>query len=744
MDETPVGDGPQRDAAPASGHDLSNMEDAQTHGSGIQQRLMRTSKDTAKRIQWRVVLGGRISDHPLWSSSSNGVQCSKNFTPDTLDHVGQTIPLRDDATQTRFDVNKKKSNRCQGKERKSNALKRKSNLTQRKRKPDVSKNVSDVVVRSKRPRKRKRCSDKNQNAEDAEDVAGIIPDLPDSRTCLMDQALAAELLELVSGTVAKIQKHQRVSRGLQNDHSGLSLPSDPAQLAALVHGLTKNKQRDEDNVLFLRKSLEAKEQQLQENKARLEERHNDLEAKISSLDVQLLQERDKTHLLQEELKEARVQLESSHNTILFLSSQQNQKPVPPRPKPSYGALSARMLSRGPAKWVRFFTGFESYARFQAFVAFLQSGDSTLLVQSSVGMATEGEEEEERKDDEEDETQERERENGPPHTDGIDQESTPPTQDDYSALFQEEEEEEEATAESVRMNLKAQLRQSSMHVLPLVDELLLVLVRLRLGLLVQDSAFRFHVIHSTAGRVWADIMGLMQRRLQQVPVRGSHHYISRFQPQHSLHLGAGQELAVLECTDLLFDAMSRDRKALAQAEKQPSEPREPLKGRGSRKTSKLRRADKADRADRAGKAGKAPAAVSKRSSSSKPCHRPYRYLCPQRGCVVASPEGHLGFCSATRLEDWEDWAAEPEGPEPDAMPALPPYLVGDKRGFLPVPDNGTPCLQVLSVQSLTNKVHNFRFLRMVHVPTPNIVDQIDRAWEVCCYLACLQSNPMGLR
>lgn len=50
-------------------------------------------------------------------------------------------------------------------------------------------------------------------------------------------------------------------------------------------------------------------------------------------------------------------------------------------------------------------------------------------------------------------------------------------------------------------------------------------------------------------------------------------------------------------------------------------------------------------------------------------------------------------------------------------------------------------QVLSLLSLIDKALNFRFLKCIY--PQNMEAQVDRAWIICCYLACLLHDPMGL-
>lgn len=178
------------------------------------------------------------------------------------------------------------------------------------------------------------------------------------------------------------------------------------------------------------------------------------------------------------------------------------------------------------------------------------------------------------------------------------------------------------------------------------------------------------------------------------MRCSPHYISIFQPKRSLCFGPGRLLTVLECADLLSDSSNRER---LQEAKRPH-----------------------------------PASEGPHASAL-----PYRFLCQVRACAVASPDGYLGFCSSTRLDEWQEQTASQDTPRPPL--ALPAFVTGGEGSE---PSAGVPTREVLSIKSLTDKAMKYHYLRVVHPYRSETL--LDQAWEVCCYLACLLHQPMGLR
>ncbi|XP_048477325.1 uncharacterized protein LOC125488369 [Rhincodon typus] len=234
-----------------------------------------------------------------------------------------------------------------------------------------------------------------------------------------------------------------------------------------------------------------------------------------------------------------------------------------------------------------------------------------------------------------------------------------------------------------------------------DQLLLVLARLRLGLLLQDLAFRFRVSETTVSRVWLNWTDVIRTRLLQIPVTCSLKYIQSFEPKRVLKHQGGETLTLLDCTDLIFEAQAKDRGA---------------RPRG--------------------------------------LFRPYRSHYSRCGYVVVSQSGYLTFASGPAAgeeagEEEDEEEEEEEGGGPGAAEEGGGRAGGVARMKLPefffggslTDEQRSVSRQVLSIRSHVDKVLSFRFLRSAHPRT--METQVDRAWTICCYLACLNHKPMGL-
>ncbi|XP_053546626.1 uncharacterized protein LOC128638596 isoform X2 [Bombina bombina] len=224
-------------------------------------------------------------------------------------------------------------------------------------------------------------------------------------------------------------------------------------------------------------------------------------------------------------------------------------------------------------------------------------------------------------------------------------------------------------------------------LSLEDQLLLVLTRLRLGLLLQDLAFRFRVSESTVSRYWLNWTDLLHVRLTQIPILYSSRYLELFEPKRTVqHLGLA--CTIMDCTDLFFEVQAKDRT---------------------------------------------------KPASSHPCRNHYL----RRGYAIASSNGFITFSSslpfgiATKVMDGQPQEELTGGM---CLPLeLPPFMQN-------VPVQLTQQQQdmsrrVLSLLSLIDKALNFRFLKGVY--PQSMEAQVDRAWTICCYLSCLLHDPMGL-
>ncbi|XP_078063802.1 uncharacterized protein LOC144489831 [Mustelus asterias] len=367
----------------------------------------------------------------------------------------------------------------------------------------------------------------------------------------------------------------------------------------------------------------------------------ELGSKISELQMQNASLRCERETLERKLRKVQEQLDSTSSTVLFLSKQVKEKEG--RVKEAAFSIDNMKSSN---KWVRFHTGFDSHAKFEAFLHFV-------------------------------------------------------TQDPGLC------------SGKIRGNIaRGRLDAGPHSTLSHADQLLLVMCRLRLGLLLQDLAYRFKISETTVSRVWLNWTEVIQARLMQIPVTCSPKYVQAFEPKRRLQHRGGEALTLLDCTDLFFEAQARERTAGPDAWRQP-----------------------------------------------------YRNHYVRRGYALVAPSGFLTFASGAALgeggtaaeegreeDEEEEEEEEEEGEEGgggEATPAagerglaglkLPTFFTG---GVALTEEQRALTRQVLSVRSHVDKVLNFRFLKSVYPRT--MESQVDRAWTICSYLACLLHEPMGLR
>ncbi|XP_038644334.1 uncharacterized protein LOC119960800 [Scyliorhinus canicula] len=338
--------------------------------------------------------------------------------------------------------------------------------------------------------------------------------------------------------------------------------------------------------------------------------------------------------LERKLRKAQEQVDSTSSTVLFLSKQVKEK----EGKVKEAAFSVDNM-KGSNKWVRFYTGFDSITKFDAFLHFV-------------------------------------------------------TQDPG------------VCSGKIRGNIaRGRLDAGPHSTLSHADQLLLVMCRLRLGLLLQDLAYRFRISETTVSRVWLNWTEVIQTRLMQIPVTCSPKYVQAFEPKRKLQHRGGDALTLLDCTDLFFEAQSKER-----------------------------------------------------TPATGPWRQPYRNHYVRRGYALVAPSGYLTFASGTALGDGstaaEDEEEEEEEDEEEGAEAAAGGGGGGERGLagLKLPTFFTDgalteeqrglSRQVLSIRSHVDKVLNFRFLKCVYPRT--MESQVDRAWTICSYLACLLHEPMGLR
>ncbi|CAN8023050.1 unnamed protein product [Ixodes persulcatus] len=94
------------------------------------------------------------------------------------------------------------------------------------------------------------------------------------------------------------------------------------------------------------------------------------------------------------------------------------------------------------------------------------------------------------------------------------------------------------------------------ILPLKTQLILVLMRLRLGLDGMDLAFRFGVSRSTVSRIWITWLDFLDNRLCQVCRQSVYqHGCDKYRPQAFVDKGYSTVDEILDCTEIFIETPS---------------------------------------------------------------------------------------------------------------------------------------------------------------------------------------------
>lgn len=476
----------------------------------------------------------------------------------------------------------------------------------------------DVVEDRPLPKKKtckvfKRKKDGIGNRKRANICSSIQKEVAEVQSSIGDLVLAAELME--KANEAKIQDVGVRNECIAHDHGDYCVPEDPELLKQMVRELKKTSYQQSQILQSLQEAVYNKEIQCQQLEEKWENEKwtllSDMGQQIFQLESDIRNLTCEKQILEKKNKELQEQLERSSGTVLYLG-QQVKHQEHNREDSSFCMNNIKSES----KWVRFYTGFDSYEHLTDFLGFL-TADQKLC--------------------------------------------------------------------AGRIRKKTEVGPQS--ALSLEDQLLLVLTRLRLGLLLQDLAFRFRVSESTVSRYWLNWTELLHARLTQIPILYSARYLELFEPKRTVQY-QGLTCTIMDCTDLFFEVQAKDRVKPA------------------------------------------------------PTH-PSRNHYLRRGYAIASSNGFITFSSslpfgiATKVMDGqpqEELYGEihPQLELPAFMQNVPTQLSEQQKEM---------SRQVLSILSVIGKALNFRFLKCVY--PQNMEEQVDRAWIICCYLACLLHDPMGL-